>query len=191
MNDELSLLRSCRLEPNSVRVYELSTLSLSAAHHGSRGSCLLEVARLRTGDEKYNQAARFWARSSGLICSRGRTGIPMEFQFGTNWAGFSKYAGGIIGQRWPWRHVRVLSRSAFIGPHLGRKAVGPAHHFLAALAVAWKLALGLFILVTMLHAASRGPSHRSDWIAGIDSLSEYLLNPWYESSSRTIKWPPS
>ena len=54
---------------------------------------------LRTGDEKYNQAVRFWAKIFGLNFAVGVvTGIPMEFQFGTNWADFSKYAGGVIGQ---------------------------------------------------------------------------------------------
>ena len=54
---------------------------------------------MRTGDEKYNQAARFWAKIFGLNFAVGVvTGIPMEFQFGTNWASFTKYAGGVIGQ---------------------------------------------------------------------------------------------
>jgi cytochrome bd-type quinol oxidase subunit 2 len=44
---------------------------------------------LRTGNEKYNQAARFWAKIFGLNFAVGVvTGIPMEFQFGTNWADF-------------------------------------------------------------------------------------------------------
>ncbi len=48
---------------------------------------------LRTRDEKYNKAVRFWAKIFGLNFAVGVvTGIPMEFQFGTNWAGFSKYA---------------------------------------------------------------------------------------------------
>ena len=55
---------------------------------------------LRTGDERYDRAARFWAKIFGLNFAVGVvTGIPMEFQFGTNWAGFSKYGGGVIGQR--------------------------------------------------------------------------------------------
>ncbi len=54
---------------------------------------------LRTGDEKYNRAVRFWAKIFGLNFAVGVvTGIPMEFQFGTNWSEFSKYAGGVIGQ---------------------------------------------------------------------------------------------
>src|SRR6267378_5752744 len=44
---------------------------------------------LRTGDDKYNQAVRFWAKIFGLNFAVGVvTGILMEFQFGTNWGGF-------------------------------------------------------------------------------------------------------
>jgi len=54
---------------------------------------------LRSGDEEYNKAARFWAKIFGLNFAVGVvTGIPMEFQFGTNWAGFTRFAGGVIGQ---------------------------------------------------------------------------------------------
>lgn len=54
---------------------------------------------LRTGDENYKVAARFWAKIFGLNFAVGVvTGIPMEFQFGTNWADFSRYAGGVVGQ---------------------------------------------------------------------------------------------
>src|SRR5437762_1137513 len=54
---------------------------------------------LRTGDEKYNQAVRFWAKIFGLNFAVGVvTGIPMEFQFGRTWADFSKSAVGSTGQ---------------------------------------------------------------------------------------------
>ena len=50
-------------------------------------------------DDSYGKAARFWARIFAINFAMGVvTGIPMEFQFGTNWAAFSKSAGGIIGQ---------------------------------------------------------------------------------------------
>ena len=59
----------------------------------------LKTKALRTGDEHYNRAARFWGRIFGINFAVGViTGIPMEFQFGTNWAAFSKAAGGVIGQ---------------------------------------------------------------------------------------------
>ena len=60
---------------------------------------VLKTMALRTGDEHYNRAARFWAKIFGINFALGVvTGIPMEFQFGTNWAEFSKSAGGVIGQ---------------------------------------------------------------------------------------------
>src|SRR3974377_1090760 len=61
---------------------------------------ILKTQALRTGDEHYNRAARFWAKIFGINFAIGVvTGIPMEFQFGTNWAEFSKAAGGVIGTK--------------------------------------------------------------------------------------------
>src|SRR5262249_30443508 len=89
---------------------------------------------LRTGDEKYNQAARFWAKIFGLNFAVGVvTGIPMEFQFGTNWADFSRYAGGVIGQTLAMEGMfAFFLESAFVGALiLGEKRLGPPYHFVA------------------------------------------------------------
>jgi len=138
---------------------------------------------LRTGDEKYNQASRFWARIFGLNFAVGVvTGIPMEFQFGTNWADFSRYAGGVIGQTLAMEGMfAFFLESAFIGALIwGEKRLGPRYHFLAAVAVAlgsW--VSGFFILVTnafMQHPA--GYQIQSDGSLGILSATAYLLNPW-------------
>src|SRR5215510_509615 len=60
---------------------------------------VLKSLALFKRDESYNLAARFWARIFAINFVVGVvTGIPMEFQFGTNWAAFSKAAGGVIGQ---------------------------------------------------------------------------------------------
>ena len=131
---------------------------------------------LRTGDEKYNRAARFWAKIFGLNFAVGVvTGIPMEFQFGTNWAGFSRYAGGVIGQTLAMEGMfAFFLESAFIGALIwGEKRLGPRYHFLAALAVALGSWLsGYFILVTnafMQHPV--GYRIEADGSLGIDSLS--------------------
>ena len=82
----------------------------------------------RTGNEEYNKAARFWAKIFGLNFAVGVvTGIPMEFQFGTNWAGFSRYAGGVIGQTLAMESMfAFLLESAFIGALIwGEKRLGP------------------------------------------------------------------
>ena len=60
---------------------------------------VMKTLGLRAGAERWNDAARFWIRIFGLNFAMGVvTGIPMEFQFGTNWARFSAYAGPVIGQ---------------------------------------------------------------------------------------------
>jgi len=58
------------------------------------------------------------------------TGIPMEFQFGTNWAGFSKYGGGVIGATLAMEGMfAFFLESAFIRcTHLGEKRLGPRLH---------------------------------------------------------------
>jgi len=138
---------------------------------------------LKTGDEKYNDAVRFWAKIFGLNFAVGVvTGIPMEFQFGTNWAGFSRYAGGVIGQTLAMEGMfAFFLESAFIGALIwGEKRLGPRYHFLAALGVALGSWLsGYFILVTnafMQHPV--GYKVEADGLLGISSLSAYLLNPW-------------
>ena len=59
---------------------------------------ILKTRALSTGDDHFNRAARFWAKIFAINFAMGVvTGIPMEFQFGTNWSAFSKAAGGVIG----------------------------------------------------------------------------------------------
>jgi cytochrome d ubiquinol oxidase subunit I len=138
---------------------------------------------LRTGNEKYNQAARFWAKIFGINFAVGVvTGIPMEFQFGTNWAGLTRYAGGVIGQTLAMEGMfAFFLESAFIGALIwGEKRLGPRYHFLASIAVALGSWLsGYFILVTnafMQHPA--GHWIEADGQLVIASLGAYLLNPW-------------
>jgi cytochrome d ubiquinol oxidase subunit I len=138
---------------------------------------------LRTSDEKYNQAVRFWAKIFGLNFAVGVvTGIPMEFQFGTNWADFTRYAGGVIGQTLAMEGMfAFFLESAFVGALIwGEKRLGPQYHFLAALGVALGSWLsGYFILVTnafMQHPV--GFQIEANGSLGIASLRTYLLNPW-------------
>src|SRR5436309_7067571 len=60
---------------------------------------LLKSRALWPGHERYNRAARFWTKIFGLAFVFGvATGIPMEFQFGTNWAKFATLTGAVVGQ---------------------------------------------------------------------------------------------
>jgi cytochrome d ubiquinol oxidase subunit I len=138
---------------------------------------------LKTGQEKYNEAVRFWAKIFGLNFAVGVvTGIPMEFQFGTNWASFSRYAGGVIGQTLAMEGMfAFFLESAFVGALIwGEKRLGPRYHFLTAIGVALGSWIsGFFILVTnafMQHPA--GYRAEPDGLLGIANFTTYLLNPW-------------
>src|SRR5262252_255697 len=113
---------------------------------------VLKALALWKGDESYNRAARFWAKIFGLTFLIGVvTGIPMEFQFGTNWARFSRYAGGVIGQTLAMEGVfAFFLESAFLGLFLyGERRLGRWGHWGAAFLIflgSWLS--GYFIIAT-------------------------------------------
>ena len=99
---------------------------------------VLKTLALRTGDEHYNNAARFWAKVFAVNFALGVvTGIPMEFQFGTNWSAFSKAAGGVIGQTLGMEGLySFFLESSFLGLLLfGEGRLGKVGHWFSALAV--------------------------------------------------------
>ncbi len=52
----------------------------------------------KTGDPLYGSMARFWLKIFGVTFAVGvATGITLEFQFGTNWADYSRFVGDIFG----------------------------------------------------------------------------------------------
>jgi cytochrome d ubiquinol oxidase subunit I len=143
----------------------------------------LKWKHLRTGEARYGDAARFWARIFGINFAVGVvTGIPMEFQFGTNWAEFSKFSGNIIGQTLAMEGMfAFFLESALVGAMVwGEKRLGPRNHFLATVGVALGSWLsGYFILTTnafMQHPV--GYSMATDGTLRLESLSGFLLNPW-------------
>lgn len=99
---------------------------------------ILKTMALRTGNDHYNDAARFWAKIFAINFALGVvTGIPMEFQFGTNWSRFSKAAGGVIGHTLAMEGLySFFLESSFLGLFLfGEKMLGRVGHWFTALAV--------------------------------------------------------
>jgi cytochrome bd ubiquinol oxidase subunit I len=144
---------------------------------------VLKTMALRTGDEHYNRAARFWAKVFAINFAMGVvTGIPMEFQFGTNWARFSKAAGGVIGQTLAMEGVfSFFLESSFLGLFLfGEKRLGPKAHWVSAFLVFFGSWLsGFFIIATdawMQHPT--GYLVTPDGQILLQSLWGLLLNPW-------------
>jgi cytochrome bd ubiquinol oxidase subunit I len=137
----------------------------------------------RSGDEQHATAARFWARIFGLNFAVGVvTGIPMEFQFGTNWAGFTHYAGGVIGQTLAMEGMfAFLLESAFVGALVfGERRLSPRLHLFSAVAVAVGSWLsGYFILTTnafMQHPVGHATAANGTLV--IDNVWTFLFNDW-------------
>jgi cytochrome d ubiquinol oxidase subunit I len=144
---------------------------------------VLKGIGLRTGRPEFDDAARFWIRIFGLSFAMGVvTGIPMEFQFGTNWAGFSAKAGGVIGQTLAMEGIfAFFLESSFLALLVwGERKLGPRKHFLAAVALfvgSW--ASGYFIVTTnafMQHPV--GYTRDANGVLSIADLGAYLANPW-------------
>lgn len=143
----------------------------------------LKTAALRTGDEHYNHAARFWARIFAINFAIGVvTGIPMEFQFGTNWAAFSRSAGGVIGQTLAMEGVfSFFLESSFLGVFLfGEKKLGRHGHWWSAFFVWLGSWLSGYLIVAtdawMQHPVGHAVAANGKIeLAGFWSL---LLNQW-------------
>jgi cytochrome d ubiquinol oxidase subunit I len=132
--------------------------------------------------ESYEAAARFWAKIFAVNFAVGVvTGIPLEFQFGTNWARFSNYAGGVIGQTLGLEGVfAFVLESVFLGIFLGgRERVTPRIHWISTLALligSWLS--GFFIIAAdawMQHPVGYAGSGKA---VHLTSFGDFLTNPW-------------
>jgi cytochrome bd ubiquinol oxidase subunit I len=144
---------------------------------------VLKSLAIGRSDERYNEAARFWARIFGINFTLGVvTGIPMEFQFGTNWASFSRATGGVIGQPLVMEGVfSFFLESAFLGLFLfGERRLGRWGHWWAGVAVflgSWLS--GYFIIVTdawMQHPVAY--TRLANGSYDVASFTDLLANRW-------------
>ena len=136
-----------------------------------------------TGNEHFNEVTRFWTKVFAVTFVFGVvTGIPTEFQFGTNWARFSEYAGGVIGQTLAMEGTfAFFLESAFLGIMLfGEKRLGQRLHWFATFMVfvgTWLS--GYFIIATgawMQHPVAYEIT--ADGNVTVSSLWGLLTNPW-------------
>lgn len=143
---------------------------------------LLKATALRRQCAVHADAARFWTRLFGINFAMGvATGVPMEFQFGTNWSRFSRYAGGVVGQTLALEGVfAFFLESAFVAALVwGEQRLGPKKHLGAALAVLVGSWLSAYFIVTTNaflqhpagYALEQGRLLLSDFWA-------FVLNPW-------------
>ncbi len=144
---------------------------------------VLKSIYMRGRNELYNKAARFWGKIFAVTFVFGVvTGIPLEFQFGTNWAAFSAFTGDVIAQTLAMEGAfAFFLESAFVGIFLfGEQRFGQRLHWFSSLMVflgTW--ASGYFIITT--NAWMQNPVGYRVLENGNIQLDDYwavLLNPW-------------
>ncbi len=135
------------------------------------------------GEERYNRAAFFLGKIFAIAFIFGVvTGIPMEFQFGTNWARFSRAVGGVIGQTLAMEGVfAFFLESAVLGVFLfGERKVGQRLHWLSSVMLFLGTWLsGYFIVATnawMQHPV--GYEQVGDGKFQLTSFWSLIFNPW-------------
>lgn len=100
---------------------------------------VLEGLFLKTGNPLYEVAARFWTRLFAVNFAMGvASGIVMEFQFGTNWATYSRFVGDVFGSALAAEGVfAFFLESGFLAVLVfGWDRVSPRMHFFSTLMVA-------------------------------------------------------
>jgi cytochrome d ubiquinol oxidase subunit I len=144
---------------------------------------VLKSIYMKNGNELYNVSARFWGKIFAVTFVMGVvTGIPLEFQFGTNWAAFSAFSGDIIAQTLAMEGAfAFFLESAFVGLFLfGERRFGQRVHWFSSLMVffgTW--ASGYFIIAT--NAWVQHPVGYRTLENGNIELNDYwavLLNSW-------------
>lgn len=93
---------------------------------------------LRTGDKLYENLTKFWTKIFALTFGIGvATGIVMEFEFGTNWATYSRYVGDVFGSALAAEGIFAFAlESGFLGILLfGWNRVSKRMHFISTVGV--------------------------------------------------------
>ena len=144
---------------------------------------LMKARGLWSGGERWNDAARFWIRIFGINFAVGVvTGIPMEFQFGTNWARFSRHAGSVIGQTLAMEGLfAFFLESSFLFVLVwGERRLSKLGHFFVAVALfvgSWLS--GYFVVATnafMQYPVGYGVA--ADGTLRLTNFAAFVLSPW-------------
>ena len=102
---------------------------------------------IKTGDRDYYRMARFWGRLFMLIFAVGVvTGIPLGFQFATNWARFSVATAGFLGSLLNFEATMAfMLEAAFLGVMLfGWNRVSKGAHYFSTIMVTFGASLSAF-----------------------------------------------
>lgn len=108
---------------------------------------VMEVLWLRTKDEMYYRQVRFWSILFILTFGIGvASGVPLEFQFGTNWSRFSAATGNIVGNLLAFEaSMSFALEAAFLAVFIfGWNRVSKRMHLFSNIMVAFGASLSAF-----------------------------------------------
>ena len=152
---------------------------------------IMQGLRLWTGKQLYIDMARFWTRLFGLIFAIGvATGIPMEFQFGTNWARYARFVGDIFGSPLAIEGIYAFFlESGFLALLLfGWNKIGPRMHFFATCMVALgTMFSATWILVANSWMQTPGGYHLAREVKVVADGKQYPMNAELGAESFTIR----
>ena len=146
---------------------------------------VMEGLYLRTGNDAYHRLARFWTKIFALTFGIGvATGIVMEFEFGTNWAVYSRYVGDVFGSALAAEGIFAFAlESGFLGVLLfGWNRVSPRVHFIATLGV-WLGSMFSAVWIVVANSWQQTPAGYHIVGEGLDARAEItdfwamVLNP--------------
>lgn len=147
---------------------------------------LVEILWLRTRNPAYYYHARFWSKLYVLNFGIGvATGIPMEFQFGTNWAPFSEATGDFFGSILGFEaSMAFMLEAGFLGIMLfGWERVNPYIHLFATIMVAFGANLSTFwILIanSWMQTPTGGEFENGKFI--VRDYFQAMFNPFWRNS---------
>jgi cytochrome bd ubiquinol oxidase subunit I len=111
---------------------------------------IIEALGWKKKNEFYTAAGKYFSKILGLIFAVGvATGVVMEFQFGTNWAEYSKFVGDIFGAPLAAEGVfAFFLESTFLGLYIfGREKVSKGVHWFSCLMVAVGATISAFWII--------------------------------------------
>jgi cytochrome d ubiquinol oxidase subunit I len=146
---------------------------------------VMEGLWLKTKNPLYQNICRFWTKIFALTFGMGVvSGVVMEFQLGTNWAGFTKTVGGVLGPLFTYEVMTAFFIEAgFLGVMLfGWDRVGKKLHYFSTLLVL----IGTTLSAYWIMSANTWMQHPIGFISEADTLK---VNNWYDVVFNPMTFP--
>jgi cytochrome d ubiquinol oxidase subunit I len=142
---------------------------------------VIETMRWRTGKDVYRRMSDFWLKLFAVNFAVGvASGIVLEFEFGTNWAGYSRFVGDIFGAPLAAEGVfAFFLESGFLGLLLfGRNKISSFVRWLAAFMVWFGTTLSAFWIIAANSWMQTPAGYRvASGRAELTSFREAVFNP--------------